>query len=577
MAIQILRPDSKYNQHSICYTRIFRSLSQGDVLLRQNYTPLYGNIGDLLKEGEGTHGKKHKSSNVGDDAEILLQAIKNDPNFQTNFDSLKYSHNFEKEYKSQKGKDNHRNGHNGLKSGNNLKIKNMKLTSYDLQKEHYPIELGYDVNKLDNSLKHYNVFKNKANELNMDVLFEENFHPSQDSHIHFGKEYYQEECDNCFEEEENSYGHETVVKAQEDDNENLEINNEKQHSEQNSEHFETTNPEEEYENTASQTNHIEETQETVQEKNHVVESGETCTEENRAEKNEGVFTQKPNPLEAADNVQNQNKIVQDINHCQEEAKGLIEDNPFSEIYKELETDDNCERLFNAMAYYNNFEQNCNPFNLNVNLKKFISILKHHNNFQKLLQALSQGDNLKKLFSTLKNDDNIDELFDILKYDNSVENIIYILNYHADTIEGNSLLKRKSLSKKNFKKKLKHILTKVYEHLKKADSLYETEMTKAIAPASISKFKITSYRRKNKKIKKLLKKLLIISPVLSVSVALAIFAALKVIPAIVMSSILAFVITAYVFLKYKKCKRLWKIFKMCKNDKTFKKRFKFETA
>ncbi|KJP87560.1 hypothetical protein AK88_02726 [Plasmodium fragile] len=105
-----------------------------------------------------------------------------------------------------------------------------------------------------------------------------------------------------------------------------------------------------------------------------------------------------------------------------------------------------------------------------------------------------------------------------------------------------------------------ILENFIKFIKKSDAIYETEILSIITGTSCAYDGQHLEQKKNKGLRHMLKdKLFIISPIISVSVFLILFALLNVISGVVITSMILSATIAYVWYKYKKCKRINKIY------------------
>ncbi|CAA9991321.1 Plasmodium exported protein, unknown function [Plasmodium knowlesi strain H] len=119
-----------------------------------------------------------------------------------------------------------------------------------------------------------------------------------------------------------------------------------------------------------------------------------------------------------------------------------------------------------------------------------------------------------------------------------------------------ILQKKKLNKSTPQSMLEDFI----KFVKKSDAMYETEILKIMTDSTGAYDGQQIEQKKNKGLIRMLKdKLIIISPVISISFFLAVFALFNIIPGVIVTSIILLATISYVWYKYKKCKRINKMY------------------
>ncbi|SBS97530.1 Pv-fam-d protein [Plasmodium malariae] len=246
-------------------------------------------------------------------------------------------------------------------------------------------------------------------------------------------------------------------------------------------------------------------------------------------------------------------------------------------YNISEDYDTVKKIYDALQEYNKFEEQDNSFYSHNDIDNMYDKLKYDATAQKLFNVLKADYNFENSLDKLNYDDITKTINNLLKYDNSNQKSRNNLKYNDNNsnTDYEKILKGKKLNLKKYKFRNISFLSKIYRLLKRIDAIYETEILKSLELNSYSQYKLIGRRKKNNKLRRIIKNIKILSPVISMVPIVGIFLALKLSAAAIAFYVMSFFVIIYFLYKYRKCIRWRKISRSCEKDQAFIKHHNIE--
>lgn len=255
-------------------------------------------------------------------------------------------------------------------------------------------------------------------------------------------------------------------------------------------------------------------------------------------------------------------------------KELMSSEPFQSQLHALLRDDNIQRRFYVPVNDSNAEKRSNRGNYcNLFEKQFNEGSKYVNGFEQKqnYKKRAQENNLKRVPNVFRNDDNsvkrygslkdeyIPEIIsDELNHEYDKENLFSSLKSYSYSDDPKNILRYSTHNKKKYIGFIRYIIKKLMKYLKKSDALYETELINIMSYYNNQQGR--NVRKKKRSLTRKIKDFLtVLSPILVFAVTLVLCYMYNSNTGIIVSSIFLIASVLYVWYKYKKCKRLCKLY------------------